>query len=263
MHSSIPIVIRSSRYDSHLEALKNWLKDQPEWQNSIYIGDAQFVISHKGLSLEDGESSLFFHPSMALLRLINLQREEKDRYLRATALAQGDVVLDATLGLASDALISSWAIGKEGRVVGLESSPALSLLNRHGLEQLSSAPVPHVQSEEKARAWLSLKEAARRIEVCWTDHLDFMRNQPDCSFDVVYFDPMFRRTRTQSAAIQPLHTWANRRPLTPEVIFEACRITRKRVVIKERKGSGEFERLGFTLFPGGTYSQVDYGIIMV
>ena len=56
---------------------------------------------------------------------------------------------------------------------------------------------------------------------------------------------MFRQTVNRSSGLQPLKKLANPRPLDRESVREAVRVARKRVVLKERLMSGEFERLGF------------------
>ncbi len=262
----IPIEIKPSRSQTQLLEIKAWLETQPEWregeEEEAGHSPSNFLIDNKGLWLCQGENKLAFHPSMALLRLINIQRGETDRFLAATQLREGDMFLDATLGLASDALMGAWAVGPAGGVIGLESSLELGLLIRHGLQALAQqANLPKVKNPLKEQAWSDLSSSARRISVIHDDHTHFLRCQPDHSVDVIYFDPMFKHTQKRSTSIQPLHSWANHAFVGTEVIGEACRVARKRVVFKDRKGSGELERLGFSLFPGGTYSQVDYGVI--
>lgn len=262
---TIPIEVKPARSRHQLPAIKEWLESQPEWPMGRGAGSnksSRFIIDHKGLHLESADMNLSFHPSMALLRLINLQRGEQDRFGAATRLNRGDVLLDATLGLASDALIGAWAVGKEGKVIGLESSLELSLLLRQGLYQLNqSVFLPYTENADKKQAWAALAQAAGRIDVLWEDHLDFLTRQPDRSVDVVYFDPMFKHTRKRSASIQPLHAWASHTPLRAEAVREACRVARKRVVLKGETGGNIFHQLGFALLPGGAYSQVSYGVI--
>ena len=79
--------------------------------------------------------------------------------------------------------------------------------------------------------------------------------------DVVYLDPMFRYSVQGSSNMQPLHQIADRRPLRRELLQEACRVARRRVVVKEAVHSPEWERLGIQDFSGGRYSRVRYGIL--
>ena len=103
----------------------------------------------------------------------------------------------------------------------------------------------------------------RRIKVVNTDYLDFLRNAEDKSFDVVYFDPMFRHALERSTALNPLRDIADHRAVTLEAVAEARRVAKYRVVLKENAKSLEFERLGFKTIRGGKYSPIHYGVIEV
>jgi hypothetical protein len=83
----------------------------------------------------------------------------------------------------------------------------------------------------------------------------------DRSFDIVYFDPMFRAPILKSSNVNPIRTLANMQPLTAEAIQQACRLARKKVVVKDAAGSSEFARLGINTIVGGKYSSISYGII--
>lgn len=202
---------------------------------------------------------LFFHPSMALLRMLGVLRGEKDRFLQAVALSRGDHCIDATMGLAADTLMAAWQVGEHGRVRALEASPVIAALTKEGLKELAHA-APYQGQSWKAEAWRQLSQAAGRIDIHLCDHLDYLRRQNSASVDLVYFDPMFRHTRNQSTALRPLKAWICQAALSEEVVKEACR-TARRVVMKERKGSREFARLGFAEEPGGRYSPVAFGVI--
>ena len=92
------------------------------------------------------------------------------------------------------------------------------------------------------------------------DHLNYLKNMPDKSVDVVYFDPMFRQM-TKTVALAPLRTVANSSPLKLEAMLESRRVARKTVVLREHFNSGEFERLGFKVDRKKPNSKFDYGII--
>jgi hypothetical protein len=209
------------------------------------------------------QECLRFHPSLALLRVMNVSQGQPDRFLQATQLRPGDTCLDLTLGLATDALVAAWTVGEAGRVIGVERSPLLGALVREGLSVLAEAQVPVVKNACKQRAWMALRQAASRIAVIWAEHGAYLAEQAADAVDVVYFDPMFRHTRKQSSAIRPLYDWAELSELQEEAVRQACRVARRRVVMKERKGSGQFARLGFTVSSGGKYSEVDFGVIEV
>lgn len=264
---TIPIVIRTTHSTPELTARLEWFLAQPgcKWERTSRKQFSPHIpmltISKSGVTLSHSDERVSFHPSMALLRLMNIQRGEVDRYLQATSLQQGDTLLDLTLGLGTDALVGAYAVGDGGHVIGVEDSAILAALVRDGLITLGKGCVPRVMNETKQQAWQELAQAAGRIKVFWGEHLDFLREQTAQSADVVYFDPMFRIGREESSSIKPLRVLAERQALAENAILEARRVARRRIVLKERKASAEFARLGFKIFPGGRYSQVDYGII--
>ncbi|MFS0722359.1 class I SAM-dependent methyltransferase [Paenibacillus sp. 1P07SE] len=205
------------------------------------------VLSERELRYEDGEESLYFHPSMANIRVKRLMKGETDPMITASGCQTGDAILDCTAGLASDSVVFAYAAGDQGSVTALESQPLLCAIIRDGLRRYESG-VPE------------LDQALRRIEVRCADHLETLSSLPDDSYDIVYFDPMFRRPLRQSSAIDPLRQLANPEAVSSAAIREACRVARRCVVLKEHERSGEFERLGFgQLFVQA--SNLAYGVI--
>lgn len=206
------------------------------------------IVTGQDIRYVRGQSPpLFFHPSVSLVRIKRLLKGEKDSMLSACGVEAGDVVLDCTAGLASDAIVFSYQVGVNGRVIALESERIPALLTREGLRSYESDLEP-------------LNEAMRRVELLHANHLDYLRNQPNRSVDIVYFDPMFRQPVEDSAWISPLRSLANVRPLSAGAVLEACRVASKKVVLKELHGSGEFERLGFEIV-SSTNTKVAYGVI--
>ena len=104
-------------------------------------------------------------------------------------------------------------------------------------------------------------EAMRRVEVVTADYFDYLKTCADKSFDVVYFDPMFRHAINKSSGINPIRPLADNRPLEIISVREACRVARRCVVMKENSRSTEFERLGFKIADGGKYSSISFGVI--
>nr|WP_320148279.1 class I SAM-dependent methyltransferase [uncultured Anaeromusa sp.] len=190
----------------------------------------------------------FYHPSMAALRALQWERNGQDALIQALALQPGETVLDGTLGLGADAVLMSLAVGATGKILGVENSPWVAMITSYGLE--------HIVGQSPA-----LEAAMRRIETRCGDVLDVLRDMPNGSVDAVYLDPMFRYSVQGSSNMQPLHQIADRRPLNRELLQEACRVARRRVVIKEAAHSPEWERLGIHHFSGGHYSRVRYGIL--
>lgn len=191
----------------------------------------------------------FFHLSMAGLRIKNLINGKHDHMVTAMGLNAGMSVLDCTLGLATDAIVASFVTGANGMITGLESSPVIALITRYGLKNFS------VDSE------VDITSALRRIQVNNADYCQYLEFLPDNSFDIIYFDPMFRNPINKSSSLKPIRTLADMRPITPEAIRQACRVARQKVVVKEAAGSSEFARLGIVTTAGGKYSSIKYGII--
>ena len=190
----------------------------------------------------------FYHPSMAALRALQWERNGQDALVQALALQPGETVLDGTLGLGADAVLMSLVVGATGKILGVESSPWVSMITSYGLAYAEGlSPV--------------LEAAMRRIETHCGDVLDVLRSMPAGAIDAVYLDPMFRYSVQGSSNMQPLHQIADRRPLSKELLQEACRVARRRVVVKEAVHSPEWERLGIQHFSGGRYSRVRYGVL--
>lgn len=209
------------------------------------------VVTEEEVRYYDGqaETPLYFHPSMAFVRVKRLRRGETDPLVQLSGCEEGDRIIDCTAGLASDSLVFSYAAGPAGSVTAIESEPVLCALVREGLAayQTSLADV---------------NEAMRRINMKCMNHLDYLRSLPDNSVDIVYFDPMFRQPINESSSMEPLRAIANMDALTDEVIEQAKRVATKTVVLKEHQASGEFARLGFERRHVNT-SKIAYGVIQL
>lgn len=207
--------------------------------------DALIVATNKGPQVFSCEGTLFFHPGMAALRLKRLVLGEKDNFVEALDLKRGMKVLDCTMGLAGDAVIASHICGNEGRIVALEASIPIWFIVSRGLQS-------YQDSDEQ------LIKAMRCIETIQTNAADYLKMQPDNSFDVVYFDPMFRHPVGSSANMVPLRPVAYDNPLEKDIIEQALRVAPV-VVVKERSVK-TLEKLGVSEISGGRYSRVKYGI---
>lgn len=199
------------------------------------------------LHVEGAPHPLYFHPHTAYMRIQQLRRGARDWLREWSGVEEGDTVLDCTLGLAKDAILFSYWVGQKGRVVGLESQAALAYVVREGMKRY------RCDSQE-------VLEAISRVEVIHAEHLSFLRSCPDESFDLVYFDPMFRDPMWDTDSMNLIRKVANCAPLRKESIQEALRVARKKVILKERPGSAEFARLGFqqVYTKGG---KIAYGIL--
>ena len=222
--------------------------DSLEELRSTYGVDAVLVARQGLLTLVTAEGELFFHPGMAHLRIKNLLLGHGDHLVRALGLTEGLHVLDCTLGTGADAIVESFAVGESGCVTALESNALIAAVIADGLA--------HALGDN-----YEMHSAMRRIQVHHADALAFLRTAAEDSYDVVYFDPMFRRPLHESAGMNALRSLADLRALTEETIAEARRVARCRVVMKERRESAEFARLGFTEITGGRYSRIAYGVM--
>jgi len=178
---------------------------------------------------------------MGFLRLVRARQGETDPLVRAAELREDDEVLDATLGLAGDALVAAHAT--QARVIGLEASPVLAAFVTAGLRRLL---VPG-------------RVAAGHIEVRCADHRAALREMPDRSVDVVLFDPMFRSAAQSGALFGLVRTLAEHAPLAPETLREARRVARRGVLVKDAPPGHELARLGLTPLPSRRSPRIVFG----
>ncbi|WP_416825980.1 class I SAM-dependent methyltransferase [Ectobacillus polymachus] len=183
----------------------------------------------------NGGESFFFHPNSASFRMKRLLRGENDPFLEAAKLETGMSMLDCTLGLASDSILASYAVGEKGIVTGIEGNQWIAYLVKAGLQKWKS------DLEE-------MNEAMRRISVIYSEHLAYLKQCHDQSFDVVYLDPMFEQTVIQSDGIRGLKQFALYEDIGKETIKEALRVANKRVILKDHFRSTRFETYGFTVY---------------
>lgn len=220
--NDLPLV---SRRDDSLDQLRK----------KYHVNDI-LVVSAKGVRLDRQDAEpFFFHPNNAAFRIKRLERGDTDTMLAVCQIAPGDHVLDATLGLGADAIVFAHGVGESGRVVGIESEKLIAMLVADGLK--------HWQTPSR-----SLHQAMNRVEVIARHHLELLRELPEDSFDVVYFDPMFATTVDASTGIQGIRRFANHQLLADRAVEEALRVARRRVVLKEGKGAETFQRFGFVSY---------------
>lgn len=228
--------------DRRRETLAGLARKYPDAADGILVAGPQ------GLRFAaEGTEPLFYHPSMAQIRVKRLLEGAGDALVEASGARPGDVVVDCTAGLGADALVLSFAAGAGGSVTAIETSRILYVVVREGLKAYRSG-MPE------------LDEAMRRVNVQHGEHLEALRGMASRSADIVYFDPMFARPVPGSASLRPLRAYAEDRSLSLEAIAEARRVARRAVVLKDHRTSGEFERHGFRRVRT-SYSAVDYGVI--
>lgn len=171
----------------------------------------------------------FFHPNSSAFR--TKRPLEKDPLIEVSGLQEGDVFVDCTLGMASDAIVASQQVGKNGRVIGCEAHPTIAYVIKHGLAEYDK--MPH------------LALAMKQIQVVHTEASEYLASLPDNSVDVVYMDPMFTEEISEASNFTPLRAAANFGQPTVEWIEHAVRVARKSVVLKAHFRSGDFETYGF------------------
>jgi 16S rRNA (guanine1516-N2)-methyltransferase len=165
---------------------------------------------------------------MAFLRVLRARKGEIDPLVAHAGLKPGETVLDATLGLGGDALLAAQATGT--RVVAIESDPVIAAFTYAALRRLPKHG----------------REPASRVEVIRADHHVWLAHQPDGSFDVVLFDPMFRKAGDAGPLFELLRAHADHAPLDPATLREAQRVARRGVLVKDSARGEELQRLGLT-----------------
>jgi len=211
-----------------------------------------YNLSHLLIVREDKiivDDQYFFHPGMAVPRIKMLKKGELDPMVQAMDIKEGDSVLDCTLGMANDAIVASFIIGAKGTIVGIESSPIIYAVTKWGL----------VSAQKGSK---DSQNAMRNISVINSNYEDYLEKLSENSFDVVYFDPMFDVPLLRSNGINGLRVFANYDKLTNDVIKNALRAARRRVVIKEWKYGHILKNLSVHEVIGGKYSKVKFGVLL-
>ena len=207
---------------------------------------AVIVLEKDGPRIHSEHGTFAYHPGMAEIRVQQLLRGAPDHLVRALDLHPGARVLDCTLGLASDAAVAACVAGPTGRVVGLEASLLLHFAVQHGLA--------HYECKTPL-----LTAALRRVEAVHAVAAEFLATCAHNSFDVVYFDPMFRHPVQGSKAMEALRPLSLEEPLASSTVELALKVA-PRVVIKERS-EYLLAEYGCQEYVGGKYSRIKFGII--
>ena len=207
---------------------------------------AVIVLEKDGPRIHSEYGTFAYHPGMAEIRVQQLLRGAPDHLVQALDLRRGARVLDCTLGLASDAAVAACVVGPTGRVVGLEASLLLHFAVQYGLA--------HYECKTPL-----LTAALRRVEAVHAVAGEYLAACAADSFDVVYFDPMFRHPVQGSKAMEALRPLALEEPLDRTTVELALKVA-PRVVIKERS-EYLLREYGCQEYVGGKYSRIKFGII--
>ncbi|QVY60081.1 class I SAM-dependent methyltransferase [Cytobacillus gottheilii] len=222
---------------------KRSIQSIQEQENSdcIVFGKERLELYRKG-----EREPFFFHPNSAMFRMKRIIRDEHDPFLTACNLSEGNSFLDCTLGLAGDSIMASYAVGSTGEVAGIEANPFIAYIVKNGLRTWSSGVA-------------EMDEAMKRITVRQGYALNVLKNLPDNRFDCVYFDPMFEECIDASEGIKTLKNFAVYEPFTSELINEAIRVAKDRVVLKDHFRSEKFINYNFEVIKRKS-AKFHYGI---
>jgi len=180
-----------------------------------------YVLKDGRDEVTDGDEQLFVHPGLFYLKVLD---GVDHPLVRAVSPAQGQAVsriVDATMGLASDALHMACVL--EAEVVGIEVSPVLGALLEEGLARLASGG-----------KWAG---GASRVELRKGGAVDHLSAMGDGAADVVYLDPMFEAPRGRTPAYGLFRSLAIKDALSPELVAQAVRVAARRVVLKVPGGA--------------------------
>lgn len=188
------------------------------------------VVTRRGLTLRVGESKarkdFRWHPG-----LLHTLRESglNHPWVKLGEISPGDLVLDCTLGLGTDATFLSEVTERE--VIGLELSLPIFLLAQEGLAKANALVSPILCDS--------------------TTYLERITQSPHGPrFDILIADPMFPSHLTQQRhSLDVVRSFGDHRTLTPEWLRLAREATYRWVIIKDHRESCLLERLGEGLEP--------------
>ena len=205
-----------------------------------------FVIEKDGsLKIRWKDGQFFYHPSVAKIKYSSYLFNKTDPLLKILSISSSDTIVDLTMGLASEALFMA-AFCK--CVTGIEGSLPIYIIVSEGLSNYGYE-----------YEWM--KQASKKVVCIHSDLREYIRNQPNDSFDTVYCDPMFEHPKYSSSPINPLRKFAIYDPVTSEDVSHMLRIARKRVVIKARSNDSLWERFKFSYTTDRRKSDISFGVI--
>src|SRR4051794_13480224 len=205
-------------------------------------GAPVLVLGSRRADLFDGGREFRASIGMGYLRFVRMRAGEGDPLVTAANLRPGDRVLDATLGLAQDALVAAEVTGEP--VEGLEASPVLAAFVVAALRRLPST---------------AAREAAARINVCCADHRAALKELPTRSFDVVLLDPMFRTAADANPLFDLLRRHGEHAPLDAHTLRQARRVARRGVLVKDAAPGAELTRLDLVPLPSRRTARIVFG----
>lgn len=197
--------------------------------------DGILVCTEKGLSFWTEEGEYRFHLGTSVLRVLQMERGNADRLCRVLPPGKNLKILDCTFGSGGDSTVFSWFAGPHGTVDSLEINPVLFEIGREGLS--------HFVYEKDS----TITEALRRIHLIHADFHQFLQKAGSKTYDVIYFDPMFRKpVKRKENRIEAFRRAACKDQVDSRDLQEARRVARCKVIVKERSFSPLFRNHEFT-----------------
>ena len=190
-----------------------------------------YVVSKRRDELRSPEEHIFVHEGMMKLKT----QPGKDHPLCRAVAPEGaphvSRAVDATMGLAGDAIQMSIVLGIE--VAGIETSPVICCLLEEGFKRLQ---------REVPSKW---RAAFARLSVAEGRAVDVLSKMENAREQVVYFDPMFATPLGAAPGFDVFRRVAEHAPLDEATLSEAIRVASDRVVVKVAHGERASVEPGF------------------
>jgi len=184
--------------------------------------DLLYVVSAEGEQLRDAQEGLSVHEGLLKLKCASGRGHPLLRAIAPLKAEPVPLVLDATLGMAQDALHITAMLPTE--VLGFEASRILASLTQAGLRKVMAQRPRWSAAAAKVRVEVRSSRAA-------------LAEMPDDSVPVVFMDPMFDSPLRAPPGYGLLRRCAEPDPLDSAWLRDAVRVAERRVVLKLPWGS--------------------------
>jgi hypothetical protein len=184
--------------------------------------DLIYVVSKRRDELRAPDEHIFVHEGLSKLKLKPGKEHPFCRAIAPEGAPKVERVVDATMGLAGDAVQLAIMLGAE--VEGIESSPVICCLLEEGFARMVRTT---------PRKW---RDAMKRLSVIEGRALDVLSSMPDASRPVVYLDPMFAVPLRAPPGFDVFRKVAEHSPLDEATLTQAIRVSSDRVVVKVAHG---------------------------
>lgn len=186
---------------------------------------AIFIVYHHELQFVHADGTkLFFHPNTAMIRTKRMKEPLLDIIGKSPK-----NILDLTMGLASDAIVMSYA---GHSVTAVEQNQIIHAIVSTGLQQYRTSNK-------------TLNSAMQAKRTKQDNHLDYLKSLPSQSVDIIYLDPMFSYTIGESKNLDGIKPIACQTLDWEEVLTEARRVACEKIIVKAHYQDNVFERFGF------------------